>query len=54
MLSVFYLITGVNIESNSVAPDQTAPTGQEQSDLGLNCLLQRLQNISADNKADDF
>ena len=32
-------------------PDQTAP--QEQYDLGPYCLQYMLQNISADDKADD-
>ena len=34
-------------------PDQTAPRGAEQSDLGPHCLRKLLLKSQADDKADD-
>ena len=33
--------------ANSVDPDQTAPRGAEQSDLGLHCLPFRLHRLDS-------
>ena len=41
------------IQANSVDPDQTAPKGKEQSDLGPHCLQKWLLKPQADDKADD-
>ena len=41
------------IHTNSMDPDQTAPLGEEQSDLGPHCLLQRCLNEFAEDTADN-
>ena len=41
------------IQANSVDPDQTAPRGEEQSDLGPHRLQKWLLKSQADDKADD-
>ena len=61
MLSVFVVCwiffqtfqTYFCIQENSVDPDQTAPSLEEQSDLGPHCLQKWLIKSQADGKADD-